>query len=64
MIGTHELLLILLVVIVVFGAGRFPSIMENFAKGIKSFKKTMKEDEKKPSGAARKGTKRKPRRKG
>lgn len=41
-IGSSELLLIILLVLVLFGANRFPRIMENFANGIKSFKKTMK----------------------
>jgi sec-independent protein translocase protein TatA len=44
MIGWTEVLVILIVVLIVFGAGRFPSIMENFARGLKAFKKTMAEE--------------------
>ena len=45
MIGHSELLLIVLLILVLFSANRFPHIMENFAKGIKSYKKTMRENE-------------------
>jgi sec-independent protein translocase protein TatA len=44
-LGLPELVLIFLVVLLLFGAGRVPSIMENFAKGIKSFKKGMKDED-------------------
>ena len=47
MIGHSELLLIALLVLVLFSANRFPQLMENFAKGIKSYKKTMHEDDEK-----------------
>jgi sec-independent protein translocase protein TatA len=40
-----HLLLILLVVVVLFGAGRLPTVMGDFAKGIKAFKAGMREDE-------------------
>ncbi len=42
--GPSELLLILLIVVVVFGAKRIPEIMDGLGKGIKSFKKAMEED--------------------
>ncbi|MGN0929532.1 MAG: twin-arginine translocase TatA/TatE family subunit [Alphaproteobacteria bacterium] len=47
MIGMTELILILIIVILIFGAGKFPKIMENFAEGINVFKKTIKEDKNK-----------------
>ena len=47
MLGWTEILLILLIVLIVFGAGKFPKIMQNFAEGINIFKKTMKEEENK-----------------
>ncbi|MDR1476629.1 MAG: twin-arginine translocase TatA/TatE family subunit [Rickettsiales bacterium] len=59
MIGWSETLLILLIVLIVFGAGRFPGMMENLAKGLKAFKKTMGEEESKSGRTA----KRKPRKK-
>jgi sec-independent protein translocase protein TatA len=46
-LGLPELVLIFLVVLLLFGAGRVPSIMENFAKGVKSFKKGLQDDDKK-----------------
>lgn len=47
MIGTTEIILILIIVVLIFGAGKFPKIMENFAEGINVFKKTIKEDKNK-----------------
>ncbi len=47
MIHMSEILVILAVVLLLFGTGKFPKIMQNFAEGIKSFKKTMNEDDKK-----------------
>jgi sec-independent protein translocase protein TatA len=44
-LGLPELLLILLIVVMVFGAKRIPEIMSGFGKGIKSFKKAMETDE-------------------
>ena len=38
-------LVVLVVILIVFGAGKLPRLMGDFAKGIKSFKATMKEDE-------------------
>ena len=46
--GPTELILILLIVVVVFGAKRIPEIMGGLGKGIKTFKKAM-EDEEAPS---------------
>jgi sec-independent protein translocase protein TatA len=45
-LGVWELLLILLIVLVVFGAGRLPQIGAGIGKGIRNFKKSIKgEDE-------------------
>ncbi len=45
-----QILIVIFFVMVLFGAGRIPTIMENLAKGINSFKKGLKdeEDEKSP----------------
>jgi sec-independent protein translocase protein TatA len=43
--GIMELLLILVIVLVLFGAGRIPGIAENLAKGIKSFKQGLKDED-------------------
>lgn len=43
--GPWELILILLIVVMIFGAKRIPEIMGGIGKGIKTFKKTMETDE-------------------
>jgi sec-independent protein translocase protein TatA len=40
-----ELLLILAIVLLVFGAKRIPEIMSGFGQGIKEFKKNLESDE-------------------
>lgn len=40
-----ELLLILLIVFVFFGAGKLPKVMEQFGRGLRSFKKGMDGDD-------------------
>lgn len=45
-VGPFQLLLVLLVVLVIFGAGRLPRVMGDLGKGIKNFKKGLNgEDE-------------------
>jgi len=44
--GIWQIVLIVLVVVLVFGANKIPRVMGDFAKGIKSFKAGMKEGEK------------------
>ena len=43
--GPLQIAIIVLLVLVVFGASRVPGIAENLAKGIKSFKKGLKDDD-------------------
>ena len=43
-IGPLGLIVILIVVLLLFGRGKIPALMGDVAKGIKSFKKGMKED--------------------
>ena len=43
-IGIWELVLIFAIVLVIFGAGRIPTIMKDVGKGIKSLKEGLKED--------------------
>jgi len=47
-LGMPELLIILVIVIVLFGAKRIPEIMGGLGKGIKSFKKSMETDDTPP----------------
>ncbi len=43
--GPLQILIVVLLILVVFGASRVPSIAENLAKGVKSFKKGLKDEE-------------------
>jgi sec-independent protein translocase protein TatA len=43
--GPYELILILLIVVMVFGAKRIPEIMGGLGKGIRSFKRSMETDD-------------------
>jgi sec-independent protein translocase protein TatA len=47
-LGFGEIVVILLVILVVFGAGKLPKVMGDLGKGIKSFKEGMSEGETKP----------------
>ena len=40
-----HLAVVILVVVLVFGTKRLPNVMEDLAKGIKSFKKGLKDEE-------------------
>jgi sec-independent protein translocase protein TatA len=42
-------LVVLVIVLLLFGAGKIPKLMGDMAKGIKAFKSGMKEDEDQPS---------------
>ncbi|MDO5036244.1 MAG: twin-arginine translocase TatA/TatE family subunit [Porphyromonas sp.] len=44
-LGMGELLVILLVILLLFGAKRIPELMRSFGKGIKSFKDGLNEDD-------------------
>ena len=44
-ISIWHILIVVLVVFLLFGAGRVPKMMEDLAKGIKSFKKGLADDE-------------------
>ncbi len=45
-IGMPELMVILVIVLIVFGAGKLPQIGENLGKAIKNFRMTTQEKEK------------------
>lgn len=40
-----ELIVILVIVLIVFGAGKLPSVMRDFGRGVKEFKKAQAEEE-------------------
>ncbi len=48
-------LIVLAVVLLLFGAGKIPRLMGDFAKGIKAFKSGMKEGETDEASAAKPG---------
>lgn len=44
-LGTQEIILILLVILVLFGAKKIPDMMQGLGKGIREFKKATKDVE-------------------
>ncbi|OQX54658.1 MAG: Sec-independent protein translocase TatA [Candidatus Cloacimonas sp. 4484_209] len=42
-VGWQEIILILLVILLLFGAKKIPELMHSLGKGIKEFKKSMEE---------------------
>jgi sec-independent protein translocase protein TatA len=44
-LGVPELIIIMVIVMIIFGAGKLPEIGGAIGKGIKSFKKSVKEPE-------------------
>ncbi len=44
-IGIWQILIVVVLVFLLFGAGRLPRVMEDIAKGIKSFKKGLNEED-------------------
>lgn len=49
--GPWELILILLIVVMLFGAKRIPEVMGGLGKGIKSFKRSLEGDDTPPPAA-------------
>ncbi len=47
--GFQELLIILLIVIIIFGASKLPQLGKGMGEGIRNFKKGLKADDSKPS---------------
>ncbi len=43
--GLWQIVIVILLIVVIFGASRVPLIAENMAKGIKSFKKGLKDED-------------------
>jgi sec-independent protein translocase protein TatA len=42
-LGIGELLIVLVIVLVVFGAGRLPEVMGSMGKGVQAFRRGLKE---------------------
>ena len=47
-IGMPELLIILVIILIIFGAGKLPEIGSGIGKGIRNFKSATKETDKEP----------------
>jgi sec-independent protein translocase protein TatA len=43
-IGVWQVVLILVIVLIIFGAGKLPRVMGDVAKGVKNFKKGMSDE--------------------
>lgn len=49
-IGIWQVVLILLIVLILFGAGKLPKVMGDVAKGVKNFKSGLKDDDEPEDG--------------
>ena len=47
-IGVWQVVLIRLIVLIIFGAGKLPKVMGDLAKGVKSFKAGLKDEDETP----------------
>ena len=56
-LGMREILVIAILILLLFGAKRIPEFMKGLGSGIKEFKKSMKEDDKKNDNTEDKTTK-------
>lgn len=46
-IGPSQALLTLLIVLILFGAGKLPAVMHDLGRGLRNFKKALQEDDEK-----------------
>ena len=53
MFGVWELVIILVIVLLIFGAGKLPMLGEGLGKGIRNFRKSFKDDPKEVDGQAK-----------
>jgi sec-independent protein translocase protein TatA len=56
-LGPTELIIVLVIILVVFGAGKLPDIASGLGKGIRDFKKGVQDLEEEDSGPSGKGKK-------
>ena len=50
--GAFELVLILVVVMIIFGAGKLPNVMKDLGKGVKAFRDGMADENKNDASTA------------
>ena len=55
-IGVWQVILILVIVLIIFGAGKLPRVMGDVAKGVKNFKAGMKDEEETPRSLRNRST--------
>ena len=58
-LGSTELIIILIIVVLLFGAGRIGKIAGELGSGIRNFRESMKSDEDKQTGAETENTEKK-----
>lgn len=44
-VGLWQLFVILLIILILFGAGRLPKVMSDLGKGMRSFKRSLEEQD-------------------
>ena len=44
MLSIWKILLILVIILILFGAGKLPKVMEDLGRGVKAFKKGLEDD--------------------
>jgi sec-independent protein translocase protein TatA len=59
-LGPTELVIVLFVILIVFGAGKLPDIASGLGKGLRDFKKVMQEPDKPDPEESREGPREKP----
>jgi sec-independent protein translocase protein TatA len=52
-IGIWQVILVLAIVLIIFGAGKLPRVMGDVAKGVKNFKQGMKDEDETESAETR-----------
>ena len=51
-LGVWQVILILVIVLIIFGAGKLPRVMGDVAQGVKNFRSGLKEEDDKPDETA------------
>lgn len=59
-IGPWQIALVLVIILIIFGAGKLPGVMGDLAKGVKTFKKGLEDKPKPTKRIAKSGKKRRP----
>ncbi len=52
-LGIWEIVLLIVLVLLLFGAGKLPSVMQDVAKGVKAFKDGLNDDDTAPAPKAK-----------